>query len=398
MLHNDHQFFRLDDQFPIRTVHKHLARNLVEMIPGVEHEIKHAIDVVFGLDTENWKSVNLWEAWLGIVPQVTNRILVGAPTCRNQEFLKGQIGFADAIVTNSFILNMFPSVLHPIVARLVSVTNWRQWRKAHKIIGPVIEQRLHDMARKEAGDREYDNYEPEETMITWLIRQAIVEGLNEELTPEMISKRLLPVEFAAIHTTVLTGHTLMLDLLTSDPKLRYLDVIREETAGVFQESGEVHWTKKSLSRLHRTDSAIKESMRISTFATGLTRRKVVAKEGITNEQEGWHAPHGSFLMLNMAGTHHDADLYENPNTYDAFRFSREREKLEAEAEESEDPEVAMKAKRLGMVTTSDSYLSFSHGRHAWYVLFSTLTYRFAQIWVMLTILTQPRPLLRRSRA
>ncbi|KAK4219876.1 Ent-kaurene oxidase [Rhypophila decipiens] len=364
MLHNDHQFFRLDDQFPIRTVHKHLTRHLAGFIPGVELEIRHAIDAVFGLETENWKSINLWEAWLGIVPQVTNRVLIGTPTCRDREFLDGQIGFADAIVTNSFILNMFPSVLHPIVARLVSITNWRHWRKAHKVIKPVIEKCLHDMARKEAGDPAYDSFVPEESLITWLIRQAMAEGLSEELTPERISKRLLPVEFAAIHTTVLTGHTLMLDLLTSDPKLNCLDAIREETTTVFREEGESHWTKQSLSKLHRTDSAIKESMRISTFATGLTRRKVVAKEGVTNEQEGWHAPYGSFLMLNMAGTHHDADLYENPNTYDAFRFSRQREEYEARAEDVEDPEADLKAKRLGMVTTSDSYLSFSHGRHA----------------------------------
>ena len=366
MLHNEFQFFQLDDQFPIRTIHKNLARNLAGLIPGVEEEIKHAIDAVFGLDTENWKSINLWDAWLGIIPQVTNRVLVGMPTCRNKEFLDGQVGFADNIVTNSFILNMFPKVLHPIVARLVTVTNWRNWRKSHKVIKPVIEQLLHDMARKAAGDPKYETYEPEENMLTWLIRQAKADGLGEELAPEMISKRLLPVEFAAIHTTVITGHTLMLDLLTSDPKLNYLETIRQETKSVYGEEGQAHWTKQSLSKLHRTDSAIKESMRISTFATALTHRKVIAKEGITNTQEGWHAPYGSFLMLNMAGTHHDADIYENPDTYDAFRFSKAREAYDARSgEEENDLEEPMKTKRLGMVTTSDSYLPFSHGRHAW---------------------------------
>ena len=366
ILHNEFQFFQLDDQFPIRTIHKNLARNLAGLIPGVEEEIKHAIDAVFGLDTENWKSINLWDAWLGIIPQVTNRVLVGMPTCRNKEFLDGQVRFADNIVTNSFILNMFPKVLHPIVARLVTVTNWRNWRKSHKVVKPVIEQLLHDMARKAAGDPKYETYEPEENMLTWLIRQAKADGLGEELAPEMISKRLLPVEFAAIHTTVITGHTLMLDLLTSDPKLNYLETIRQETKSVYGEEGQAHWTKQSLSKLHRTDSAIKESMRISTFATALTHRKVIAKEGITNTQEGWHAPYGSFLMLNMAGTHHDADIYENPDTYDAFRFSKAREAYEPRSgEEENDLEEPMKTKRLGMVTTSDSYLPFSHGRHAW---------------------------------
>ncbi|KAK3316217.1 cytochrome P450 [Apodospora peruviana] len=366
VLYNDYQFFFLDDGFPIRTVHKHLARNIVGVIPGVQEEIQLAIDDVFGTDTENWKSINLWEAWLGIVPRVTNRILISAPTCRNKEFLKGQVGFADDIVRNSFILNIFPRVLHPIVARLVTTSNWWHWRTSFKIAKPVIEQRLHDMARKAAGDPKYDSYEPEEDLVTWLIRQAYAEGLTEELNAEMISKRLLPVEFAAIHTTVITGHTLMLDLLSTDPAQKLLDILRDETSTVFREEGKKHWTKTSLSKLHRIDSAIKESMRLSHFATALTHRKVIAKEGITNPEEGWHAPYGSLLMINLAGTHHDPDIYENPDKYDAFRFSRAREAYDVQqgGDEKKNLEEAMQSKRQGMVTTSDTFLPFSHGRHA----------------------------------
>ncbi|KXX73506.1 Ent-kaurene oxidase [Madurella mycetomatis] len=364
-LHSDYQFFGMDDQFPIQTIHKHLARNLVGLIPGVQDEVHRAIDVVFGKDTENWKCLNLWEAWLGIVPRVTNRILVGAPLCRDQEFLDGQVAFADDVVRNSFILQMFPRILQPLVGPVCALSNRWHWRKSYLKAKPLIEQRLYDMARKASGvDPAYDDWQPPEDMLTWLIRQAKIEGLGHELNPEMLSKRLLPVEFAAIHTTVMTGFNLVLDLLSSEPSLNCLGAIREETARVLaEESGT--WTKQGLSRLHRTDSAIKESMRFSNFATALTHRKVVAPEGVTNTVEGWHAPYGASLMLDMVGTHRDPDLYEDPDRYDPWRFSRVREAYEARpAEEKRDADQTMAVKRLGMVTTSAEYLPFSHGRHA----------------------------------
>jgi cytochrome P450 len=366
-LYNDYLFLGFDDHVPIQTIHKHLARHLVGLIPGVQEEVHGAIDATFGKDTENWKAVNLWEAWLGIVPRVTNRIIVGAPLCRNQEFLDSQVAFADDVVRNSFILHMFPRISHPLVGPLLALVNWWHWRKSYLHAKSVLQKRLSDMARKASGvDPAYDDWQPPEDMITWLIRQAQIDGWASELTPEALSKYILPIEFAAIHTTVMTGFNLVLDLLSSDPSLNCLETIREETSRVFREEGSGTWTKQGLARLHRTDSAIKESMRLSHFARGLTHRKVVAREGVTNPAEGWHAPYGAFLMLDLAGTHRDAELYENPDEYDPWRFSREREAYEARpAAERNDAEEALRIKRLGMVTTTAEYLSFSHGRHAW---------------------------------
>ncbi|KAL2135049.1 hypothetical protein VTI74DRAFT_9969 [Chaetomium olivicolor] len=365
-LYNDYQFLGVDDQFPIQTIHKHLARNIVGLIPGLQEEVHGAIDATFGTDTARWTSLNLWDAWLGIVPRVTNRIIVGAPLCRNKQFLAAQVAFADDVVRNSFVFNMFPRIFQPLVAPLFVLSNRWHWRRSYREAKPVLEQRLYDMARKASEvDPKYEDWKPPEDMVTWLIRQAKAEGLGEELNAEMLSKRILPVEFAAIHTTVMTGFNLLLDLFSSDPALGYLDTIREETARVFaEESGT--WTKQGLSRLHRTDSAIKESMRLSHFARALTHRKVVASEGVTNSAEGWHAPYGAFLMLDLAGTHRDPELYPDPDKYDAWRFSREREEYEAKMENGEgtDAEEAMRIKRLGMVTTSAEYLPFSHGRHA----------------------------------
>ncbi|KAK4200834.1 cytochrome P450 [Triangularia verruculosa] len=295
-LFNDYQF-GLDDQFPIRTIHKHLARNLVNLLPGIQHEVHSSINDVYGTDTESWKALNVWGSLISIISRVTNRMLVGDPLCHNDVFLKNQVAFADAVVRNGLIMNFFPKVFHPIIGPLVTITNRRAWRKTYEIGKPIIEQRLRDMERKDSGA---DVQVPED-MLTWLIRQAKAEGATDELNPVMLSKRLLPVEFAAIHTTVLTAANILLDLASSDPSLGYIDAIRKETSEALK-GGNGQWTKDSLASLHLTDSAIKESMRVSYFARGLTHRKVISPGGVTNPTEGWHAPEGSFLMLDLAGS------------------------------------------------------------------------------------------------
>lgn len=85
----------------------------------------------------------------------------------------------------------------------------------------------------------------------------------------------------------------------------------------------------------------------------------------------------------MESIHHDKDVYENPLSYDAFRFSRPREAYEAEialkasqedssnSEHSNNPEQKqeylkklLEFKNKSMVSVGDDFLSFGRGKHA----------------------------------
>lgn len=428
----------VDEDFHVRVVHRNLARHLPALLPAIEDEVALAVDAAFGggdpngsVDSGEWRTIKLWDAWLAMVPQITNLLLVGPDACRNQPLMTAFVKFADTVVTNSFLLNMFPKLLHPLVGRLASIPNRRLWRRAHAHLAPVIQERLRVMTSSSSpSPSETDASEKapavNEDLITWLIRMALAEGRPAELDPVAISKRLLPIEFAAIHTTVLTGFFVMVDLLTSDPA--FIDGIREEVKSVRQDMScsdgdsatTEHWTKPDLARLWRTDSAIRESMRVSNFATSLVKRKVVASGGITNPAEGWHAPYGSLLMLDLADTHHDPDLYANPDAYDAFRYARQREAYEAATIATADPHTAdagdsseqqnktpeqiaadaMRGLKLGMVTTSDSHLAFGHGRHAWYFPLLRLICQppFGPSLLHSLLTTQPRSVLCGPRA
>ena len=87
--------------------------------------------------------------------------------------------------------------------------------------------------------------------------------------------------------------------------------------------------------------------------------------GVENEIEGWRAERGAYIGLDVHSVQHDGEVYPQPETYDAFRFSRSREAQEEERGKERGDEVdGLKMKNVGVITTSDSFLPFGHGRHA----------------------------------
>ncbi|KAK3060634.1 hypothetical protein LTS18_008098 [Coniosporium uncinatum] len=226
------------------------------------------------------------------------------------------------------------------------------------------------MDRKDR-DSTFDWQEPND-YISWHINLAKSTNTPRELDPVLISRRLLPINFAAIHTTVFTVTNTLLDLVGSDPACGYIPGIAEECSRVFA-SEQWQWSKPALARLVRTDSAIRDSMRISGFMTRGMLRKVTAPAGLANEKAGWTLPQNAFVGTDVYSVHMDPEIYQRPEEYDAFRFSREREDFEQKVREREkrgevvgdgEREELLRLKGMGLVTTSETFLPFGHGRHA----------------------------------
>lgn len=239
-----------------------------------------------------------------------------------------------------------------------------------------------DLQRKQ---REPDfKYEEPNDFMTWLIRDALKRGDQVELKPEILALRVLVVNFAAIHTSTFTVTNTLIDLIASPPEMGFLDGIREEAERVLKESNGV-WTKAGLAKMIRVDSAIRESMRLSGFSSRGLVRKVKPDAGVTLE-DGLHLNKGTQLGISAYSVHHDDTIFEQPKVYDAFRFSRPRETFAAsqglsvddvggdnatdEKPVSDDATTkaglseVLKHKNLSMVSTSETFLPFGHGRHA----------------------------------
>ncbi|CAN8097764.1 unnamed protein product [Discula destructiva] len=356
----------LGEPYHERVVHRTLARHLNALVPEIDEAVRISVDRVYGSASEDeWKSFNIWDSLMDLIPSVTNRVLVGRPLCENKEYIEGMIGFSLSVTRDLVLHPMIPLIIKPVVCRILGLSSKYNYWKTAKHSLPVIKQRLKDMAAVEMGDPEYKGWQPPDDYITWQITVAKAEGRADELDPRRIAQRLMPLNFGSIHTTVLTGLGAFLDMLSHDVEQNILDSIRDEIRQVSRDEPGGYWTKAGLAKLHRLDSAIRESMRISTFAQTLVGRKVVAAQGITNPTTGQHFAYGTMLTCPVWGTAHDRDLYgDTADSYDAFRFSREREEYAARADAEKRPEDGLRVAKMGMVTTSTEYFSFGHGRHA----------------------------------
>jgi cytochrome P450 len=285
--------------------------------------------------------------------------------------------FAQDVMTTCISLRFVPKLLEPIFGRLFALPNNYHHRQSAALHRPLIDERLANIRRKDT-DPSF-NWEEPNDYLTWHIRAAQAEGNERELEPEMISRRLLPINFAAIHTTVFTITNCFFDLLSSPPVNEHgtymlpLDVIRDEARTMYL-SGDGIWSKASLAQMIHSDSAIRESMRVSNFLTRGLQRKVVAKDGIENKREGWKLPFGAIIGVDAHSIMHDAQIYPNPDSFDAFRFARAREEEEEEATSTMNRDAqsngqpgqakTLGSKQLAISSTSSTFLPFGHGRHA----------------------------------
>lgn len=326
-----------------------MGRRIGDLIPDLWDEIGCAIDDTWGKDTDEWKEICVFDNMMHIIARASNRVFIGLPLCRKKAYLKSMEAFAGDVSMAIIFMRFVPKILEPLVGRLICLPNSHHYRQSAALHMPTVKERLANMARQDS-DPGFKWEEPND-YLSWHIRQAQKEGNAAELEPEMISRRLMPLNFGAIHTTVFTITNCLFDVLASrqngNSTPSPLDVMREECIAEYADCGG-NWTKSNMSRLIHTDSALRESMRISGFVTRGLQRKVVAREGLEHKGLGLKLPYGSTVSV------------------DAFRFARQRDQGDASSSESEGEKARknLGSKQLGCASTSESFLTFGHGRHA----------------------------------
>jgi len=237
---------------------------------------------------------------------------------RNDDYLVNAGAFAGDVAISGALLKIVPAFLHPVVAWIFTIPNRYHLYRASKHLVPFIKQRMQTLkeATKTGNARaDLNDY------TTWNINE--VAGDPVERTPQKIAHRIMTLNFAAIHTSTFTATNVLFDLYSSPSVELYIKEIREEVVQALAESGG-QWDKTAIAKLIKTDSAVRESLRISTFMTTGMDRVVVDPHGVTMNT-GLHLPQGTRIGTSTYMIHHDDSIYENAKNYDAFRFSRPRE-------------------------------------------------------------------------
>ncbi|KAF7378406.1 Cytochrome P450 monooxygenase 51 [Mycena sanguinolenta] len=304
---------QLHDPFQINVIRTAFTRNIAACFPVIREEIAAAFEDLIPAQDE-WISVPAMQTMLSTVTRISNRVFVGL-LCRDPDYIKLTTQYTLNVSSNALWLNVTPSFLRPLAARLFGHLE-PATRAAMKHLRPILQHRI-------AMDDKYGPDWPEcdrpNDMISWLLDEA--RG----------------------HPTRRTG--ILHALYTLAANLECVQPLREELESVVGAEG---WTKEAMDQLVKMDSFLKENARTApSGAIGLVR--LVTKD--FSFSDGTTVPAGTLLAVPIFAEHHDEVNYSNAEVFDPFRFSRMREQ---DGEEN----------KHQMVTPTLEYMTFGLGRHA----------------------------------
>ncbi|KAL0574343.1 hypothetical protein V5O48_007605 [Marasmius crinis-equi] len=309
-----------------------LTRHLASMFGEVYDELARAFDDEIPA-TDDWVKVPTLGKALNIVCRTSNRLFIGSPLCRNEEWMELNIRLTIDFFTAATKANLFPRFMQGLVAWYLNPI--KPWLKlALKHLEPIIHERVEKLKAGEEDSLPDD-------FLTWMIQVAPKDS-DRLLEPEDLTPRLLGVNIAAIHTTG-RGLTHALIDLASHPE--YIEPLRKEIEFNIERDG---WSKAAMGKMRMLDSFLKESHRFSGSHATAIKRVALEEFVFTN---GTVIPAGTLLATSPSALHFDETFYSNPFEFDGFRSYRERQ-LEGENLKHQ------------MVTPGPNYVTFGAGKQA----------------------------------
>lgn len=316
-------------------IQNQLTKNLVKIFEDIHDEIPRAWENL--TDGHEWKRITMLPAALQLIAQTSNRVFVGAPLCRDQRWKSAMTDGTTSIVKLAALISLFPPWARPIVGRILSHPDAKSKEYA-PLVAPLVEERL----KMDPEDRPDD-------FISWLLELAPPEDQNAL----EVTRRLIGMNFAAVHTTSMNLTHAIFWLLA---RPEYIEPLRAEIAAVTEEMG---WTKDALTHMVKLDSFMKESVRITPISSQALSRIVMKPFTFSN---GVRIPAGYALGAHMYGTHHDPNIYENPEEFKGDRFLPKTDAVAPGLNYADDEEREASLKR-SMYAASKTYLGFSYGKH-----------------------------------
>ncbi|TFK45956.1 cytochrome P450 [Heliocybe sulcata] len=322
-----------ENGYHIPIVRSQLTKNLAVLFPEVRDEILAAFNDVIPKQAEtDWVEVPAMASIMKIICRTSNRIFVGLPKCRDPDYIELNTRFTLDVVLGSAVINLFPTFLKPLAGRLLTNLN-KSIQRGINHLKPIIEER-----RKQRHEYGIDYEGKPNDMLSWLMDEADAT----ESTIENLTRRILTVNFAAIHTSSTSFTEALYNLALHT---EYVAPLREEVDNIVAEYG---WTKVAMQKMRKLDSFMKESQRLEGLGNS-TMSRLALQDFVFSD--GTFIPKGTVLQVAAGPLHHDDAVYPRANDFDGFRFANIRE------EEGE-------GTRHQMVATTTEYVSFGHGRSA----------------------------------
>ncbi|KAJ7836200.1 cytochrome P450 [Mycena leptocephala] len=310
-----------------------LTKALRSLVPEILEEAQLAIPERLKIpDSQDSVALPLFDTMVSLVARVSNRAMIGAPGCRNEQFLQRQVSVAAQAIPMALVLNWFPQFSRRCVSFCLQEKKELMSRRAvWKVFSTLVESK--------DGVQDHPS-----TITDLLLRYAPEEDIH---SARRLAIRVVHLNMASIHTSsIFTTHALF--ELARLPPNQMAEIRSEIQAAIASEGGVCN--KAAVGKFHLLDSLLKEVGRYhSLFAVGFSRvtlRETVIADGVV-------LPPGSVVALAPKPLHFNPQVYPDPLTFDPFRFA----KLRTGGPNASDV-------RQAFTTLSYDYIVFGVGTHA----------------------------------
>ncbi|RAH55104.1 cytochrome P450 [Aspergillus piperis CBS 112811] len=281
-----------------------------ELVYGWERDLPH---------TDEWTLVSIEHHLRMLVARMTAKVFMGAPTCRDPDWLRISIDFSVDLFTTAFTIKMFPPWLYGIVARLVPARyrTFRQLKTGRQIVGELTQRHRLAQEKRLRGEA----VDEEDTLLNWMLDH----GTPSEVAVDEMGARQCVLTLASIHTTASNVSNMLYDLCTYPEWFAELRAevlaIAEDLGGPPGQENPPISAKEWCTRLDKLDSFFVESQRHSPVL--LLNPQRLAYEDITL-RDGTLIPKGSRLAFANYEHSMDPAVYSDPQAFDPMRSYRKR--------------------------------------------------------------------------
>ncbi|PWY74047.1 cytochrome P450 [Aspergillus eucalypticola CBS 122712] len=281
-----------------------------ELVYGWERDLPH---------TDEWTLVSIENHLRMLVARMTAKVFMGAPTCRDPDWLRISIDFSVDLFTTAFTIKMFPPWLYGIVARLVPARyrTFRQLKTGRQIVGELTQRHRLAQEKRLRGEAE----DEEDTLLNWMLDH----GTPSEVAVDEMGARQCVLTLASIHTTASNVSNMLYDLCTYPEWFAELRAevlaIAEDLGGPPGQENPPISAKEWCTRLDKLDSFFVESQRHSPVL--LLNPQRLAYEDIAL-RDGTLIPKGSRLAFANYEHSMDPAVYSDPQAFDPMRSYRKR--------------------------------------------------------------------------
>lgn len=280
-----------------------------------------------------WHEVDLRADVLTWVARLSSRIFNGEHLTKNEEWLRISKEYTVNIFTATRICRAIPVSFRWLIERTLPLC--RKVRKDRatgaRILAPILTGRKAEISAAKREGREPNL--PDDS-IEWFRKASKGRAYDD-------SDLQLGLSLAAIHTTSdLLGQAML--NLGAHPEM--MEPLRKEAVGVLDRHG---WKKVALAELRILDSFLKETQRLKLCPLAFMHRLAIDDVELPN---GIKIRKGQKTAISSHRMWSESD-YEDPETFDGFRFVKRR-KLPGYEHKS------------CLISTSADHTGFSHGKHA----------------------------------